>query len=188
MFLRKRIPTVLILSLCFLLALSCAKKEEEGEQPAEEKEEGVISYISEEVNFGIFFDEEGTKRSITLGKDEREVKIYIIVSYPEEMQITAVEYRLELPEGITIENDKYYPKRTMTLGTFDHGLSEAFPCAAGPKLLLHTLTLNVTKDVKNASIKLLASKNSDFIGVSECKEGYPKVRAASYSAVVNPEG
>lgn len=187
MFLKKPICAALILSLCLLLALSCAKKEEEGEKPAEEKEEGVISYISEEIDFAIFFDEEGTKRSITLGEDETEFKMYIIVSYPEEMQIAAVEYRLELPEGITIDNDKFYPRRTMTLGTFDEGLSEAFPCVAGPKLILHTLTMNVTKDVKNASVKLLASKASDFIGVSECREGYPKMRAASYSAVVNPE-
>lgn len=177
---------LIVLCLCSFVVFSCAKKEEKPEKTVPEKKESAISYIMEDLMFGVFFDEEGTKRILTLGKDQKEFDVYIIVSFPEEMEIAAVEWRIVLPEGVSIVNDKYYFERHMTYGQMEHGLSERFPCVKGPKLLLHVLTLRTEKELKNAEVAVMSSEESEFLGVAECKEGFPRARAAAYKAVVNP--
>jgi len=102
------------------------------------------------------------------------------------MQIAAVEYRIVLPKGVTLENDKFYEDRVALLGSFGEGLSETFPCVAGPSLLLHTLTLNVQPGLKDGEIVFLAHSHSNFIGVALCDETQTLVTAAAYKAIINP--
>lgn len=149
------------------------------------EEEEILSYTSEEVSFGIYFDEEAKKRTITLEDDQEEFKGYLIVKYPEEKSINAVQWRLSLPEGIELVSDDYYKERNISLGRIKEGISEAFPCVSGPSLLLHTFTFRVNNSLKNAVISILPDKKGDFIGVAEC-DGNIEIRAASYKAVVNP--
>ena len=172
-----------LISLCFVF--SCSKKEKKVENAPLDSTK-TISYISEEISFAVFFDEGGTKRTLTLDGGATQTKIYLFVNFPETMKISAVEYRLSLPQGVTLENDKFYEQRVALLGTFEDGISETFPCAAGPKLLLHTLTVNVPSGLKNAEFAILSSKDNDFLGVATCDEGLPMLEGSSYRAVMNP--
>ncbi|MCD6379097.1 hypothetical protein J7M07_01455 [bacterium] len=149
-------------------------------------EEKILSYSSEEVSLGIFFDKEGVSRSLTLKNDQKEFKGYIVIKFPEEMGISAVQWRLQLPEGIKIISDDYYRERNLTLGRIRDGLSEAFPCVYGPSLLIHTLTFMAEDELKNAVISIMPDKRGDFLGIAKC-EGDVQVRASSFKAVVNPE-
>jgi len=186
-YLTRKVLILLIISVLALAVLSCSEKEEgEAETTEQAQEEERLSYVSEVVNIGVFFDEEGTKRSITLEEGQKEFNAYIIIGFPEGMKIGAVEWRLELPEGTKIINDRYFDKRFMTLGTFEKGLSEAFPCIPGPRLLIHDLKIKVEGELKNAEISILPGLESGFVGIAECREGHPEVRAACYKAVINP--
>jgi len=170
------------------LVFACAKKggEEKGKEAVKsEPKEEKLKYVSEEVSFVLAFDEEGKKRTIKVG-DGKEVDLYIIINFPETMQISASEFRLVLPEGVEIESDSFYKKRLMSLGTFEAGISEAFVCTPGPKLILHKLRLSIKGKLRNAEIALMPSKQDNFIGVATCDEGNPRVTASSYKAVINP--
>jgi len=136
-----------------------SKPGSEQKDQLEKGKEKILSNISGEVSFGIFFNKEGTSRTITLKNDQKEFKGYIIVNFPEEMGINAVQWKL---------------------------LSEAFPCVNGPSLLIHTLTLLADEGLKNAVISIIPDKHGDFLGISKC-DGQVEVRAASYKGVVNPE-
>ncbi len=188
MVMRKRVSFMFVAFLLLPLVLSCGKSDKKAENvPADTTGvDTTLSYVSEEVSFGVFFDAEGARRTVKLGSRDRQTTIYIIVKYPETMPISAVEYRLVLPEGVRIENDVYYDQRAAVLGVFEHGISETFPCVPGPMLVLHALTLSVPSGLKNAEIALLAHENSEFIGVAMCEEGNPLVPATSYKAVINP--
>jgi len=188
MILRQRAGFMLIALVSLFLVFSCSKKEKKTEgAPADAtKEDTILSYVSEEVSFGVFFDEQGAKRTMKLGARDKQAMIYIFVNFPEAMQIAAVEYRLVLPAGVTIENDKFYDQRVALLGTFEDGISEAFSCVAGPRILLHALTLNVPPGLKDAEITLLPHEKSSFIGVAMCDEGQPMITGTSYKAVINP--
>jgi len=177
-----------VVFLLLPLVLSCGKNGKKTENvPADTtRADTTLSYVSQEVSFGVFFDAAGAQRTVKLGSRDRQTTIYIIVKYPDTMPIAAVEYRLALPPGVRIENDVYYDQRAALLGTFDDGISETFPCVPGPMLVLHALTLSVPSGLKNAEIALLAHARSEFIGVATCEEGQPLVNATSYKAVINP--
>jgi hypothetical protein len=183
----KTVTAVLAALLLILLCASCGEKTEQEQTPEPEAQaEETISYISEEVSFGVFFDEKGTQREITLEKGQKEIEVYIFVRYPDYMGIAAVEYRIELPEGVRIWSDRFYEKRNLMMGTFEHGITEGFHCVSGPELLLHVLTLGIEKELENAVISLLPSHNTNFIGVAKCDEAYTEIRAGSFKAVINP--
>jgi hypothetical protein len=188
MSIRQRVSLAFVALLIVPLVFSCGKgtKKTEGAPADTARADTTLSYVSEEVSFGVFFDAEGSQRTAKLGGRDRQTTIYIIVNFPETMPIAAVEYRLVLPEGVKIENDQYYKERVALLGTFEHGISETFPCVQGPKLLLHTLTLSVPSGLENAEISLVSHEKSEFIGIAMCDEGQTMVPATSYKAVINP--
>jgi hypothetical protein len=188
MIIRRRVSLMFVALMLLPLVVSCGKSGKKAESaPADTtRADTTLAYISEEVSFGVFFDPEGVKRTIELGSRDRQTTIYIIVSFPETMPIAAVEYRLQLPPGVKIENDVYYNQRVALLGMFDEGISETFPCVPGPKLVLHALTLSVPSGLKNAEIALLGHARSEFIGIAKCDEGQTMVPATSYKAVINP--
>ena len=84
-------------------------------------------------------------------------------------------------------NDKYNTDRIASLGNFEYGMSEVYPCVTGPMLLIHKLTLEVTGELSNAFISIMPHGKSKMVQVAKCEEGYPTILAASYRAVVNPE-
>jgi hypothetical protein len=183
----RRISPVLILVLLPLLVLSCGgKKEAEAEKPAVANDE-TITYVDEEVTYGLYFDQEGTKRTLKLKKGEEQFLGYFFLICPDYKKISSTQFRLEMPEGVFIENDKYRMDRVMSMGTFQRGISENFvPCIPGPKILLHTFTFKVTGPLDNAVFTILPSHDNDFLAVAECEEGYPIIRASAFKAVVNP--
>jgi hypothetical protein len=191
------IVVALVVAATVLFTGSCAKQEEkpETEQAAvtgndhegHEHGERTIKYIDEDVSLGIFFDQEGTKRTLHLADDAKEFIAYIIIKLPDYLEINAVEYQLELPEGLTIVNDKYLEERTIVMGHFDHGISEAFPCMTGPQIVLHELTFRTAGPLDNAVIGIAPHRQSKQVAVTKCSEGYPIIKVSAYRAVVNPE-
>ena len=183
----RRISTLIILILLPLLAVSCGgEKEAEAEKPAAAKDE-TIEYVDEEVSYGLFFDAEGTKRTVELKKGQEEFLGYLFLICPDYKEIASTQFRLEMPEGVLIENDKYRQDRVMSMGTFDRGISERFvPCVPGPKILIHTFTFKVTGPLDNAVFTILPSMDNEYLAVAECEEGYPIIRASAFKAVVNP--
>ena len=167
--------------------MSCGGKEEaEAEKPAAAKDE-TIQFVDEEVSYGLFFDEEGTKRTLELKKGQEEFLGYLFLVCPEYKEIASTSFRLEMPEGIVIDNDKYRQDRVMSMGTFQRGIAERFvPCIPGPKILIHTFTFKVSGPLDNAVFSILPSMDNEFLEAAECQEGYPIIRASAFKAVVNP--
>lgn len=185
----RKISILLLLVLLPVLAISCAgekEKETQAEETSGTKEE-TITFVDEEVSYGLFFDEEGTKRTIRLGRDQDQFTGYLYLMCPEYKEIASTQFRLEIPEGIVIENDKYRMDRVMSMGTFQRGIAERFtPCVPGPKILVHTFTFRVIAPLDNAVFAILPSLDARFLAVTECQEGYPMIRASAFKAVVNP--
>ena len=186
--LRNRSFLALTILLAALLALSCAKKapKQEAAPPADTTKAKPGQYVSEEINFGIYFDEAGTKRTIKLDKGQKEITAYLIVNFPEGMKIAAIEYVVSLPQGLVIDTDKAYEGIVAHLGKFADGISETFPCVSGPRIVFHKFGLKVTAPLSNAEIKILPDPQAKFLGVAICEEGNPTIPASSFKAIVNP--
>lgn len=176
----------LVSVLCLSLAVSCGEKAEQEQTPVTEAEESSIGFTSEEFSFGVYFDAEATMRTVDLEVGQTEMDVYIILNFPEGTGIAAVEFRLELPEGIKIMSDSFYEKRTLSMGGFEHGLSEGFHCVYGPKLQLHRLTMSIEGELENGVISILPAKNTGQLAVAICDGAYTTIRASSFKGVINP--
>ncbi len=185
---RGRTAVLVLLLAGALVLVSCAKKEREapGGSGGTADADSTISYVSDEISFGAFFDPECTRRTIEV-RGAKQVKLYIAVSFPETMEISAVEWRLVLPEGVTVESDKFYENRVALLGTFEHGISETFPCVAGPRIVLHEFLISVPSGIKNGDVSLMPSHQGKLIAVALCDDAHSIISASVYKAVINPE-
>ncbi len=172
-----------------LSVFSCSQKEDAAEKSEPEvsgSEE--LSEFSDEVSFGLFFDSEGTERTIQLEEGQNQFVAYMFLEFPRGMEIAAVQWKLDYPEGVKIINDKYLDSRMMSLGQIHKGLSERFhPCLTGQRVMIHELTFLASTELKNAVFSILPGDDSGVLGVAECIEGYPIEKASSFKAVVNPE-
>jgi hypothetical protein len=179
-------PAVLALALLLCLSMSCGEKTEQEKTPATGAEESTIGFTSEEFSFGVYFDAEATQRTITLAEGQTEIDLYIVVHFPEGVGIAATELRLDLPDGVKITSDGFYEKRTLSMGSFEQGLSEGFPCVYGPKLQLHRLTLQIEKDIRDGVVSILPDENTSQLAVAICDEEYTTIKASSFKGVINP--
>ncbi len=176
-----------VLLICVTMFFSCAEKKEKQVEEKPEAEKTTLSYISDEISFGLFFDKEGTKRTITLEKGQKTFEGFVYVQVPDNMEIVAVQWRLEMPAGVKIDVDRFHEDRIMTLGQIRHGISERFkPCLNGPKILIHSLTFVTFEKLENAVFSILPAEDADYLAIATCQDGYPEERASSYRAVVNP--
>ena len=183
---RDRKILLVLAVLAAAVIFSCSGGEKEEPAPVEEQTE-TVDYVSDEISFGVFFDEEGTKRTLELDKGQDEFVCYVIVQVPAGMEIAAVQWQFEIPEGVVIDIDKYNEARIMSMGKMAIGLSERFaPCLKGPKAVIHTLTCKATSKLENATFTIVPTTEGNFLGISKCTEGYPTERASSYKAVINP--
>ncbi|MCK4538993.1 MAG: hypothetical protein KAV42_09380 [Candidatus Krumholzibacteria bacterium] len=192
MLLKRSSILLLILILTAAAFVSCGgnseEKSEKTNDTAVENTGDDISYVSEDISFGVFFDREGTKRTVDLKRGQKQLQVFIIVQVPEFIEIAAAQWQLSLPEGLEVDVDRYHKDRVMSLGQMPFGISERFkPCLPGPTAVIHELTLNITGELKNAAISILPSKDGNFLGIANCTEGFPQERASSYKAVVNPD-
>ena len=182
-----------LFSLVFL-AFSCAGDKDGEEKPessetAKPAEEEVLSYSSEMINFGVYFDKEGNERTITLDEGQEELIAYIILKFPEGMEVCAGQWKLKLPEGVEVTKNYSTRKVNVSLGNiFDHGIAERYskPLTGG-MAVIHTVEMKITGKLEDARISVLQGGPDNFLGITTCEEDYPKKRASSFIGVINPK-
>ncbi|MFO7915688.1 MAG: hypothetical protein R6U43_08335 [Candidatus Krumholzibacteriales bacterium] len=182
-----------VFSMAFL-ALSCSGDKEGGEKAEEAEtgksaEEEVLSYSSEMINFGVYFDKEGKERTITLDQGQEEVIAYIILKFPEGMEVCAGQWKLELPEGVEVTKDYATKKVNISLGNiFDNGIAERYsdPLTGG-MAVIHTVEMKVTGELEDARMRIMPGGPDHFLGITTCEKDYPKKKASSFIGVINPK-
>jgi len=183
----------ILLSVAFL-TVSCSGDKEggaEGENSDSGKpsEEEVLSYSSEMINFGVYFDREGEERTITLEDDQQEFIAYVFLKFPEGMKVCNGQWKIILPEGVEVQKHYSNQEVNLSLGNiFKMGLAEQYidPLEGG-KALIHTLELKATGKLSDARITIVPGEPQKFLGITTCEEDFPKKRASSFVGVINPK-
>ncbi|MBD3424369.1 MAG: hypothetical protein GF417_08030 [Candidatus Latescibacteria bacterium] len=181
-----------VISILFLI-FSCSGEKGGGEsekKPVSGKsaEQEVLSSSSEMINFGVYFDPEGKKRTITLEKGQSEFKAYVYIKFPVGMEVCAGQWKLLLPDGLELVNHKSTQEVNLSLGNLLHaGIAERYvdPLTGGGALI-HTLDLKATAGLDDARIQIVAGGPDTFLGIATCEPDFPKKEASSFVGVVNP--
>jgi hypothetical protein len=185
---------VLLVILC--VGFGCGQKKEEAastqEQTAAAKDDSKESRPAipdhKEALTGVptlkpYFDENGTLTEKTVSPGET-FDLYVIIGCGENDQITAAEYKLSLPKGITISREFDTDSLTMKSGKPEQDLWVAFKCSPGPKILLNRYACMVEDGFAGGSIATTEGEMSKFIGVVDCGPDPVQIPAEKGTAVL----
>jgi len=151
--------TKTFLSLLLLLLLVSSAS-------AEEKKSEFWNDGQPEVTLGVYFDAAGTD-SILEGVVPDTLVVYLMMwngSRRNEGGIRALEYRLELPEGLTVLHDDLPAYSNLAMGKVQTGFTQAVQDKIGDGLLINTLTLLRTAAVPfDARIRIRPHPDSGYL-------------------------
>lgn len=119
-----------------------------------------------EVILGAYFDAAGTD-TIFEGEPADTLKVYLMMwhgSRRNEGGIRALEYRVELPVGLTLIHDELPDYSNLAMGKVLTGFTQAVRDKIGDGLLINTLTLLRTDPIPpDARIRILPHPDSGFL-------------------------
>lgn len=130
-----------------------------------------------------YFDEKGTVTEKVVSAGEK-FDLYIIIGCGESDQITAAEFKLSLPEGITIERAIDSDSLTMKSGKPEQDLMIAFKCSPGPQILLMQYGCLVEDNFAGGTIATGEGEKSNFIGLVDCGPDPVQIPAEKGTAVL----
>jgi hypothetical protein len=146
-----------------------------------------------EVSLGAYFNPEGTD-SVLEGEVPDTLTVYLMMwngSRRNEGGIRALEYRVELPPGLTLLHDTLPDYSNLAMGKVLTGFTQAVKDKIGDGLLINTLTLLRTDEVPyDARIRILPHPDSGFLRYV-CGKGSPRNvemhLLAAQDGILNPK-
>lgn len=129
------------------------------------------------------FNAEGTDtlREITPGEY---VDIYIVAEFNELYTMSAAEYRLQLPPGLSIMSWAKMDSVVLTYGEHDRDFMLAFRCVSGPRNWLIKYVCKTSEDFAGGEITTLPGANLEFLGYTLCDATRTLVRGRGGQAML----
>jgi hypothetical protein len=187
-----------ILWLGLWLLFSCGGKKEEAEEtgkaavqrdePVQAIPEAGLSEFERLANGYIrpYFDAEGTQMEKTV-KAGDPFELYVLAEYSPDFAMCAAEYRLVLPEGVTITSSANCDSTILTLGRHEEDFSTTFHCTAGPKMWLVRYVCATDPSTKGGEIRTEQGNKMNFLGFSMCDGDFTLVNARPGKATLTVE-
>jgi hypothetical protein len=186
----------LILLVIIAVGFACGQKESE---TTTSKEEPVVAKeVSKEPRQAIpekkklasgtptlkpYFDEKGTVTEKNVSPGES-FDLYVIAGVGENDHMTAAEYRLNLPDGISIIREIDPDSLVMKSGKPGVDMMIAFKCTQGPQLMLIHYVCEVGDNFTEGNITTSEGEKSKFIGLVDCGPDPEQIVAEKGTAVL----
>lgn len=191
------IPTI---SLCLLtislwFVASCGGKTDEAAQErtqtAQKKEpiqqipdEGLTQF--EKLADGYIrpcFDEAAQQTEKTI-KPGDVFDVYVVAEFSTQYPMSTANYRLVLPEGVSVSAAANCDSTILTVGKFDDDFVIAFTCSTGPKMWLVKYICKSDPTFRGGTIEVQEGSTNKYLGFTMCDEEKTLVKAKPGKAVV----
>jgi len=145
-----------------------------------------------EVVLGAYFNLAGTDTVMSLEADT--LSVYLVMwnaGLRGEGEVAALEYRVELPEGLKLIKDELPDYSHLCIGTVEKGFSQTMDKQPGDGLLVNTLRLYRTGTVsKDARVRILPHPETDllqWVAMPGGPESVRKYMMLGRDAILKPE-
>lgn len=135
--------------------------DEEIEEPLSDYDQLVGAYIRP------YFDENGTDTVRSVGVGD-EFDLYVFAEFNEGFRMSAAEYKLVLPQGISVTEATQLDNAKVSLGSYAIDFSIAFACLEDTKSWLVRYTCTVDDDFEGGTVRTVRGEHNDFIGFVNC--------------------
>jgi hypothetical protein len=115
------------------------------------------------------------------------VDIYLVAERDtSHVQMSAVVYTLELPDGVLLVGEELLVESVLGLGTSVTGINLVFRCVDGPSLKVQRFRVVATRPVQNAVVVLRPDTRTKFLGIVSCRdENFAKFACAADSVRIS---
>lgn len=194
---------ILMIAVCLVtvslwLVASCGGKTEQAPQERTEtpqKKEPVQQIPDEGLNQfeklanGFIrpgFDEaaEGTEKTVKPGDT---FDVYVVAEYSPQVPMSTANYRLALPEGISVVAAANCDSTILTVGKYDDDFVIAFRCSTGPKMWVVRYICKADPGFKGGTLETQPGRDNNFLGFTMCDEQKSLIRARGGKAVLKIE-
>lgn len=86
------------------------------------------------------------------------------------VEMSAVAYTLDLPEGVLIVSEEILVESLLSLGTSREGVNVVFRCARGPRLPVLRFRFVATRPIAHGEIRLRPETRTKFLGIVACRD------------------
>ena len=185
-----------IVILCLLVVFACSKKEPETtatnttqsatESHSDEPKQMIPDKPDQPVIIAAikpFFDDKGmvTEKTISPGD---EFEVFIFAEYEETNSMTAAEYKVILPTGVSILTAVETDSSTLRSGQPEEDFMIAFHCTPGPKMFLVKYNCLAGQNFIGGVIQTAVGDQTKFIGLVTCGHAPVQHRADSGKAIL----
>lgn len=186
---------IFVLLLVVWLTSSCggAGDESTGDEGVAQKGEPVQMIPDEEFTefenlakayLKPYFDANATQTEKTV-KPGDTFDLYVTAEFSEDYSMSAAEYKLVVPEGISVLASTNSDSTVLNVGKFDEDFAMAFRCTAGPGLWLVKYQCKVDEGFKGGTIETQKGENLNFLGFTMCDVQKTLIKARPGKAVVS---
>jgi hypothetical protein len=193
---------IIVVSMALWLVVSCGGKKEEPKeqpkqtvaqapqkgQPVQAIPEGELTEYDKLVNGYIrpYFDAAGTQTEKTV-KPGEPFDVYLVAEYSADFAMCAAEYRLVVPEGMSVVSSANCDSTIVTLGHYSDDFSITFHCISGPKTWLVRYACTTDPSFKGGEIQTEKGTKMGFLGFSMCDGEFTLVAASPGKATLKLE-
>jgi hypothetical protein len=137
------------------------------------------------VNLLPYLDEAGTVSESAVVPGE-EFKVYVFAQVEGSFQVSAAQFSMAIPAGVTVTSKQKFSERALTVGELSDLYAMAFQCHESGRFLLLTLTCVADEEFAGGEMTLRAgvdAQGTAFLGFATCGDEHPQKLPAGGGAV-----
>jgi hypothetical protein len=113
--------------------------------------------------------------------------LYVVAEYNPQIPMSTANYRLALPEGMSVVASANCDSTILTLGKYDDDFVIAFLCATGPKMWLVKYICKADPTFSGGTVEVQKGNDNHYLGFTMCDEQKTLVRSQGGKAVLKVE-
>ncbi len=131
-----------------------------------------------------YFDANGTQTEKTV-KPGDTIELYVVAEFSEDYTMSAGEFKLVVPEGLTILASTVCDSTILNLGKYDSDFAIAFHCASGPSMWLVRYMCKIEEGFMGGTIETRKGDNQNFLGFTMCDVQKTLIKARPGKATIS---
>jgi hypothetical protein len=122
------------------------------------------------------FDKAGKETSKTVAPGEQ-FDFYVIAEFNDALAMSAAEYKLVFPQGITVLGSALTDSAIVSLGRHDVDFMISFKCLEGPRHWIVKYLCRVEEDFAGGVVETVKGDNLNYLGFASCDASKTEIRA-----------
>jgi len=130
-----------------------------------------------------YFDDQATQSEKTIKPGEN-FDVYVFAEFSEQYPVSAAEYKLSVPEGITVLFSVECDSTILSLGKYDNDFMIVFKCTAGPKMWIAKYACKADEGFRGGTFETHKGEGLNYLGFTMCDEQKTMLKAKPGKAVL----